>query len=303
VTVILVLLTGLVLMIAIKTRFPDRVWDSMVAAPIAEGPHEQPSGTDTANAVPEEAPVPVAPDTASVRPLAANEAERGEIAAPGPENYSATTIGVMVASEKTNERSSKQPNRPVAVKTVTMSPARLTTPPVLAKTEPTALKNNPAPPVIAKAPQPPAMQPVPARGQLKSFLLAGRWNSQGKPAALLPSLTTHCKSVDERIRCWSVPRKTETSQGPTIYKIQATLQDFSTEGRFQIAYRTQIKLVGDDTVTEARATAGDDQWQITTEHPALECQLMQIDKIQCRDEKGIARNYERSGAISGRSAG
>ncbi len=35
-----------------------------------------------------------------------------------------------------------------------------------------------------------------------------------------------------------------------VYKVQATLQDFSTEGRFQIAYRTLVRLVGDDTAAE-----------------------------------------------------
>jgi hypothetical protein len=73
--------------------------------------------------------------------------------------------------------------------------------------------------------------------------------------------------------------------------VEATLQGFSTGDSFQISYRTLVKLVGGD--GGADSTSDEGRWQVT-EH-AMKCQFIQSDWVQCRDEKGVTRDYQRSG--------
>lgn len=72
-------------------------------------------------------------------------------------------------------------------------------------------------------------------------------------------------------------------------------------GPFWFSYRTLVKLVGDDTIDGTGTAVGDGRWQVITEHAVLKCQLTHSGKVRCPDEKGITRDYERSGPTSGRN--
>ena len=144
---------------------------------------------------------------------------------------------------------------------------------------------------VARAPQQVAKATVSAKAQVKSLLLAGRWNNEGKPAVLLPSELTYCEAREKHIKCWSVPQNSNTEEGLALYKVEATLQGFSTGGGFQISYRTLVKLVGGDGGADPSLDEG--RWQ-ATEH-AMTCRLIQADWVQCRDEKDVTRDYQRSG--------
>lgn len=158
---------------------------------------------------------------------------------------------------------------------------------------PPARMRTPVPTVVATAPSYGLGASVGSRDQVKSALLGGQWNSRGKPAVLLPSEITYCKSAGEHINCWSVPQDINTKFGPALYKVEGTLQDFSAQGSFRLSYRTLVRLVDSDarqgTNTETASAEG--RWQIT-EH-AMSCELTQPDNIRCRDEKGITRTYNR----------
>ncbi|MDT8388503.1 MAG: AAA family ATPase [Thiogranum sp.] len=161
------------------------------------------------------------------------------------------------------------------------------------------------PPVTAGAPAPsePKVQPVrpsepkiaartvPAqqdsgRGsigavQLKAALLKGRWNSNNNPATLLPSDITLCQSLESAIECWSVPQNVGTKYGEALYKVEATLNDFSAAGNFNVSYRTLVRLID----------GSDDDWQVS-EH-SMTCKLVSSSQVSCADEKGISRRYNR----------
>ena len=149
----------------------------------------------------------------------------------------------------------------------------------------------PAATAVAKASQQAAEPTVSGLDRLQSLLLAGRWNSEGKPAVLLMSEVTHCEAGEKNIKCWSVPQNSSTKQGLALYKVEATLRAFATGDSFQISYRTLVKLVGGD--GGADSTSDEGRWQVTEN--ALECRFIQSDWIQCRDEKDITRDYQRSG--------
>jgi type II secretory pathway predicted ATPase ExeA len=153
------------------------------------------------------------------------------------------------------------------------------------------LKKTPVATRVARSSQQGAKPTVSGKDQLKSLLLAGRWNVEGKPAVFLPSEVTHCEPREKHIKCWSVPQNSNTKHGLALYKVEATLQGFSTGDSFQISYRTLLKLVGGDGGTDSTSDEG--RWQVT-EH-AMKCQFIQSDWVQCRDEKGVTRDYHRSG--------
>lgn len=134
--------------------------------------------------------------------------------------------------------------------------------------------------------------------QVRSTVLAGRWDSQGKPAVLLPSDITLCELEQGTINCWSVPQNVNTKYGKALYKVEAILKDFSAEGSFQLAYRTLVRLekVGGAQRAEASAVAAEDQgWQVTQE--VMNCELVKPDQVLCRDDKGVTRQYMRSAAV------
>ena len=135
--------------------------------------------------------------------------------------------------------------------------------------------------------------------KIRSALLEGQWTSQGKPASLLPSEITFCNSQGkQQIGCWSVAQNINTKYGPALYKVETTLKGFSS-GSFKLSYRTLVKLVdaGASASAKEKAAASKDGWQVT-EH-SMQCQLTQPDAVLCRDQKGVTRNYRRSGSKNG----
>ena len=72
------------------------------------------------------------------------------------------------------------------------------------------VEKAPVTPGIARAPQQVAKATVSGKAQVKSLLLAGRWNNEGKPAVLLPSELTYCEAREKHIKCWIVPQNSNT---------------------------------------------------------------------------------------------
>ncbi|TCK18195.1 putative secretion ATPase (PEP-CTERM system associated) [Thiogranum longum] len=143
------------------------------------------------------------------------------------------------------------------------------------------------PPVPATAPQRKPVSSIPAPGRIQSMLLAGYWTSQNKPATLLPSEITQCQQKGESITCFSIPQSVSTRYGLATYKVEATLQDFTATGEFQLSYRTLVRLVEADSPNNTGS--GNDREQVS-EH-SMTCQLTQLSRILCQDEKGTKREY------------
>lgn len=132
----------------------------------------------------------------------------------------------------------------------------------------------------------PSLPKIDRRAQVRGMLLEGQWTSRGKPASLLPSDVTLCERVSSNITCSSVPRNIDTKYGEAVYKVEATLQDFSSDDSFRVSYRTLVRLLssgGSDTDSA--------DWQ-TTEN-AMSCRLVSPDKISCTGEGGVTREYDR----------
>ncbi len=122
-------------------------------------------------------------------------------------------------------------------------------------------------------------------------LLEGQWTSRGKPASLLPSDVTLCRDEDSELNCWSVPRNVDTRYGEAVYKVEATLHDFSADGNFRIAYRTLVRLLGAAGGDKTTGDAADDNWQVS--EYSMRCQLSFPTQVSCRDDKGTVRDYSR----------
>ncbi|HHH45335.1 MAG TPA: DUF2075 domain-containing protein [Gammaproteobacteria bacterium] len=160
-----------------------------------------------------------------------------------------------------------------------------------------------SPPAVTRAPKAPVklatappIRTAPTRSPaevLRAALLEGQWASRGKPASLLPSKVTYCNSQGERIACLSVPQDIKTRYGPALYKVETTLKGFSAGKRFQLSYRTLVKLLeSDSAAARESALANDTGWQIS--EYTMSCTLARPDQVLCRDDKGVTRNYRRS---------
>ena len=162
---------------------------------------------------------------------------------------------------------------------------KLTPPPVSSKPQ--------APVRVATAPR---IKTAPKRSpleKLKAALLEGQWDSRGKPASLLPSKVTYCNSQGKHIACLSVPQDINTKYGAALYKVETTLQRFSEGNNFQLSYRTLVKLLSDDSDgSREAALSSDTGWQVS--EYSMSCQLTKPDQVQCRDKKGVTREYQRS---------
>jgi len=183
-----------------------------------------------------------------------------------------------------------------------VDPGRGSAVPAAVKTAPVPKKELAHPPVASKPRTPvrvataPKIKTAPKRSpldQLKAALLEGQWSSRGKPASLLPSSVTYCNSQGVRIACLSVPQDINTKYGAALYKVETTLQRFSEGNNFKLSYRTLVKLLGDDSDSSRDAALSSDAgWQIS--EYSMSCQLTQPDQVQCRDKKGVTRDYRRS---------
>lgn len=143
----------------------------------------------------------------------------------------------------------------------------------------------------APAPEAKAAAPGDTPGRIKAALLQGQWTSRDQPATLLPSDVTLCKDERATISCWSVPRNINTQYGEALYKVEATLKNFSAGGNFEILYRTLVKLGVSQGSGDSPTQADKDNWQVS--EYTTKCQLTQPDRVSCRDEKGVTRKYRR----------
>jgi type II secretory pathway predicted ATPase ExeA len=73
--------------------------------------------------------------------------------------------------------------------------------------------------------------------EVQAWLMSGHWARYGAPAARLPSPVTRCRSRADHIVCWSAPQKIAAGSRDGIYQVQATLEDFSSDGSFRVRYR------------------------------------------------------------------
>ena len=185
---------------------------------------------------------------------------------------------------------------PAPVKTeVARPPVRAVTAPVVAPA-PVAV---PEPPVQVAASQPKTStsvvkkKPLTTARDVKAILLSGRWNSSNKPASLLPSESTFCDDKFDGIHCVSVPQNVKTQYGLALYKVESKLSGFSSEGLFEMSYKTLVKLVGTDADGKQQTIAGPSEngWQVT--EYAMSCKLAEDNRVSCLDGKGITREYRR----------
>ncbi|VAW77017.1 hypothetical protein MNBD_GAMMA14-856 [hydrothermal vent metagenome] len=150
------------------------------------------------------------------------------------------------------------------------------------------------------SPPAPAQAPVKKKQRLTAkeiiaTLLDGHWSSHGKPASLLPSDTTFCNRQGDTVSCKSVPQNVKTRYGLALYKVETTLSNFSSQGLFEMSYRTLVKLVGSDVAGRngQRPESSDNGWQITAY--SMSCKLSGASKVSCVDGKGVVREYQQTG--------
>lgn len=242
-------------------------------------------------------------ERASGEPSSQSDAEIGrapEVSAETSSRLPASTGPSSITAPRPKAAEDAKTAPPVVsqVPTVIEHPATPPVPTARRKTtvsvpdKPPAPAGTDAPVLIAKAtPSQEEKTPIKGKDQLKSVLLEGKWKSRGKPAVLLPSDITFCKTEQDRINCWSIPQNIDTKYGKALYKVEGTLQNFSAEGDFQLSYRTLVRLARDNGANQS----GNGGWQIT-EH-AMSCNLTQPENVRCRDEKGVTRDYRRLGPV------
>jgi hypothetical protein len=255
---------------------------------------------------------------------AAKASEKENVVAPEPENVKKADKNIKVASAQSSEPVKPPKRESVKVETVNVEaetarlrreaqlrlatslnqpePGPKTAVATPVKAVPVPKKKSTPPPVSSKPQAPvrvakaPRIKTAPKRSpldKLKAALLEGQWDSRGKPASLLPSKVTYCNSQGNRIACLSVPQDINTKYGAALYKVETTLQRFAEGNNFQLSYRTLVKLLGDDSdSTREAALSSDTGWQVS--EYSMSCQLTKPDQVQCRDKKGVTREYHRS---------
>ncbi len=171
--------------------------------------------------------------------------------------------------------------------------SRKTAVPVKKPAPPAAPVKPRAPVRVATTATPRVVPKRSPRERLRAMLLEGQWSSRGKPASLLPSKVTYCNSQGEQLACLSVPQNIKTRYGPALYKVETTLKGFADGNRFQLSYRTLVKLLKDDSDSAREAALSTETgWQIS--EYTMSCRLARPDQVLCRDDKGVTRDYRRS---------
>jgi len=231
--------------------------------------------------------------------------ELGRAEIPAEPKSAPTSSSVQTRADKTNNRSASQTtsvSAPVSEsrqRDVTGRASSTPAPKESAGAVPVSRPKTASAPVAVASVSPEVVDvaPEPQRSpdQLRRILLQGQWTSQGKPASLLPSEITFCSAAGDKVKCWSVPQKTNTKYGKALYKIEATLYAFSAKGGFELSYRTLVKLVDSEETAEdpVLGGAGDDDtgWQVTER--SMSCELSQSDRVLCSSATGTVRDYRR----------
>ena len=247
-------------------------------------PPAKPSAAAESPAV-RQAPPKVATATAAAAAAAATApaAVQDSVASPVADSIAAKREQLREDAERRFSRNLAQVQSGVATPPV---PAAAAVAASVPKTPPAPAAAAPRPTEIA-ASQPKTASaeakknPLTTVAEIKKLLLEGRWSSSNKPASLLPSETTFCNSQADGIHCVSVPQNVKTQYGLALYKVETDLSGFSSEGLFEMSYRTLVKLVD----------AKDADWQVT--EYSMSCKLSSDDRVSCLDGKGITREYRR----------
>ena len=100
-----------------------------------------------------------------------------------------------------------------------------------------------------------------------SLLTSVRWKSEGQPANFLPSNITSCSPEENRLACWSKPRKPGTADDPKTVKTKSLIGEIN-DGAFTVRYRNLVM-----------AEPGTSGWEPGT-HKA-DCTVVSFDKIEC----------------------
>lgn len=233
--------------------------------------------------------VETAPPPAASQPTP-SAVKTAEPAAAAPADK--TAVAEVKASEPKTSPAAQPSVAATAQESRAADPVEKTLPGVVKGSVPKSVpKIASAPPIAAAAAVSPREQTISRRDRLKSALLQGEWTSAGNPASLLPSDVTLCKREIADIICRSVPRNVNTKYGEALYKVEATLQDFTDGGEFQVSYRTLVRLLDGRSNATADTNSDSEHWQISVH--AMSCRLIQADKVSCRDEKGVTRDYSR----------
>jgi type II secretory pathway predicted ATPase ExeA len=247
----------------------------------------------------------VAETIAAVQDTASSGPQKNHARAQGPqtginaemsrlEQAARTRFASRLKAAETESARSKiaQPAAVPRATRVTPPAAPLPSPPKVSAAPPRPKPSAPKA-AVTQPPRPAAQRttPVNSQNRIKAALLQGQWTSQGKPASLLPSDVTLCRDEQAKIACRSVPRNISTKFGEALYKVEATLQDFSTDGNFRITYRTLVKLLELGNVSKTGTDMGNDNWQVS--EYTTTCQLTSPNRVSCRDENGVVRDYRR----------
>ena len=240
-------------------------------------------------------PEPVASTvTAMTAPPLAPPAVPNRSVAPDVDAITARREELRQAAERrfTRQLAQVQPDEPVMAPVTRTAPVASPAPPDAA-----AASMPASVPIVASQPKTsapaPKKKPLTTAGDIKGILLSGRWSSSSKPASLLPSEATFCDERADGIHCISVPQNVKTQYGLALYKVESTLSGFSSEGLFEMSYRTLVKLVGSDAAGNRQTAGGvsENGWQVT--EYAMSCKLADDNRVSCLDGKGITREYRR----------
>lgn len=97
---------------------------------------------------------------------------------------------------------------------------------------------------ITPAPEPESTVQLDKKARYtKAVVSTGNWRRAGKPAGVLPSDISVCKPRGNSIICASDEQKVEEKYGTVSYKESAELQDFNSEGEFNVEYQRNVTLI------------------------------------------------------------
>ncbi len=120
----------------------------------------------------------------------------------------------------------------------------------------------------------------------KQRIQAGGWQKRGKAVEYLPSASTHCKDLGNRIECESKALTRNIGMADIDFQTKSTLSRFKEDGSFTISYRNNVLKI---TITDEEfASSGAklpvrEGWQ-ETEH-TLTCIFEDDTHLNCKKNK------------------
>jgi len=147
------------------------------------------------------------------------------------------------------------------------------------------------------APKPSAparlVKPV-SSGNVKGKLLSGLWSANGYPAEMLPSEYNNCTNSGSQVTCTSKQLTESTDDADIDYIVEANIEKFSGDSKFQVSYRRNIMFImpSDLDDPDAKLPPGlKTGWEKSRRR--LTCSFRQNDLISCKNNKGIIYAFSR----------